>query len=337
MRVNGVWVGWGLGDFSSTDMTVKNFKAFARRMYKSYMGHLDDTNIFDQQTYEALVIMQDRLQRDGHLTGFIRGVLDLPTQYASGFKKRAPAAKPVIFTVEGHLSDMWQGPCAETARVLESQGVCRWQPVGYDCAKLPFNNKSGVDELRRLLNDRALLPEGTAWGIVGFSQGAMITSDFMANHVLKGELNWRLKDFKRGLAFGNPRRERNKCCDWASDPPDPDTQGIMDVLFNASTTAIADKWVEHAADGDMFAENTTDSAGRDKTAIAKIITENSWFGGPAAIFARVLALFSNLPAEGFAAIKALISAIMFLASNPNPHYSTFATPGDIEWMRGVRS
>jgi hypothetical protein len=25
---------------------------------------------------------------------------------------------------------------------------------------------------------------------------------------------------------------------------------------------------------------------------------------------------------------------MLLAANPNPHYSTFATPGDIDWIRG---
>lgn len=39
--------------------------------------------------------------------------------------------------------------------------------------------------------------------------------------------------------------------------------------------------------------------------------------------------------EGFAAVKAAFDAIMFLSANPNPHYSTFATPGDVEWMRGV--
>jgi hypothetical protein len=57
--------------------------------------------------------------------------------------------RPVIFTVEGHLSNMWAGPCASNASLLEQQGVCKWQPVNYDCAALPFNNASGVNELFR--------------------------------------------------------------------------------------------------------------------------------------------------------------------------------------------
>jgi hypothetical protein len=38
----------------------------------------------------------------------------------------------------------------------------------------------------------------------------------------------------------------------------------------------------------------------------------------------------NLPAEAMPAIKAAFSAIFFLASNPNPHYSTVSEPGDVE-------
>lgn len=122
MRINGQWVGWGLGDNSSGDFTVRNFKEFARRMYRSYMGHLDDTNVFDQQLQDALVIMQDRLVAGRQLAPgrFIRGVLDLPTQIASGFKK---PNRPIIFTVEGHLSTPWVGPCAFIAQQLEAEGL----------------------------------------------------------------------------------------------------------------------------------------------------------------------------------------------------------------------
>jgi hypothetical protein len=149
-----------------------------------------------------------------------------------------------------------------------------------------------------------------------------------------GSLHWRLKDFKRGLALGNPRREFGKICEWADNPPPADTGGIMDKLFVTTGTVVENLWRENANVGDLFAQNTRDDAGKDKTAIAKIICENSWIS-PSGIFARVLALFGNPVGEGFAAIKAIYDAIMFAASNPNPHYSTIAEPGDYEWMRAV--
>jgi hypothetical protein len=349
MRIGGVWVGWGLGDNSAADMTVKNFKAFARRMYMSYMGHLADTNKFDQQLYDALCLMQDKLVAGGKLIPgqFLRGVLDLATQRASGFKK-ADVVKPIIFSVEGHLANIFIGPAADTATQLEIQDKVHHKPIGYDNGKLPFNNRSGVDELALQVGSQQVqgppgvlwpFPPGTPWGVTSFSQGAMIASEFMQKQVLpsSGPLHWRLKDFKRGLAFGNPRREKDKVCAWATDPPLPGTEGIMGKggLFVTTGTAIEGKWAEHPRRGDMFAENNESADGKDKTAIAKIITENSWIGGEAAIFARVLAMFGNLPSEGFAAIKATVSAIMFLAKNPNPHYSTVAEPGDISWMAGV--
>jgi hypothetical protein len=251
-------------------------------------------------------------------------------------------AEPIIFTVEGHASNMWFGPCASVASTLQSQGVCYWQPVGYDVNSLPFKNQTGVDELARLLSRTAMdngqpFPPGTPWGIIGFSQGAMIVSEFMQQHILSGDLNWRLKDFRRGLCFGNPRRETGKECSWARNPVKPGTEGIMGAggLFVTTGTPIEHMWAEHANKGDMFAENAEDAEGLDKTAIAKIITENSWAGGSAGILARVLKLLGNPTGESVPAIMAAVSAIMFLAANPNPHYSTVADPGDVEWMRPV--
>lgn len=290
---------------------------------------------------------------------FIRGVLDLNTQLAMGFKKPAPdLRRPIIFTVEGHMSDMFVGPAANNAEILQGQGVCWWKPVWYDCTSLPFNNKSGVEALVDMLSRTEIegpqLPNGSyimwpfpaemPWGIEGFSQGGMVVSEFMEKEVLapNGRCHFRLAAFKRGLGIGNPRREFRKMASWNDNPPPVDTQGIMGDMNGVGTfvttgTAIEGKWAENANDGDMFGVNTRDGAGMDKTAIAKIITENSWIGGEAAIFARVLNLFANLPAGAFNAIKAIISAIMFLAKNPNPHYATVAEPGDIEWMRGVSS
>jgi hypothetical protein len=106
-------------------------------------------------------------------------------------------------------------------------------------------------------------------------------------------------------------------------------------LFVTTGTVLEGKWAEHANHGDMFAENAEDSEGLNKTAIARIICENSWAGGQAGILGRVLKLMGNPVGEAIPAIMAAVSALMFLAANPNPHYSTVAAPGDVEWMRGV--
>lgn len=250
-------------------------------------------------------------------------------------------ALPVIFTVEGHLSDMWAGPCADTARELQRQGVCYWQPVWYDCQSLPFNNPNGVDALTGLVGSTVLpsgqpFPAGTNWGIIGFSQGGMVVSDFMRQQILGGPLGWRLNDFRRGLGIGNPDRDANAICSWATNPPSKGTGGIMvDDRFVTKGTPLEGKWAENARHGDMFAEGGTDPEGLNKTAIARIITENSWAGGDSAILSRVLKLATNPASQSIPAILALISAIKFAVANPNPHYTTVSTPGDVEWMRGV--
>jgi hypothetical protein len=157
-------------------------------------------------------------------------------------------------------------------------------------------------------------PPGTPWGGVAFSQGAMIFCEFMWKYVLppNAPLHYRLKDFKRGLMFGNPRRAKDAVCWWAQSPPDAGTHGIMDRLFDANAEGIGDRWAEHPNDDDMFAEVGDDQAGRDQTAIAKIITENNW-GGPAGIFRQVLKIFGNPIGGAYNAIKAAFDAIMFLA------------------------
>lgn len=110
---------------------------------------------------------------------------------------------------------------------------------------------------------------------------------------------------------------------------------LLSGQFKTTGTSLERIHAENANAKDMFAQNTFDDAGLNKEAIARIVTQNSWAGGPSAILTRVLAILGNVPAGAVGAIKATVEAIMFLASNPNPHYTTIAEPGDIEWMRGV--
>jgi hypothetical protein len=338
MRINGVYVGLGEGDISPELVKIK---ALLKKKFTPARNTLDDGDLFTPELTTEVRRVQDVYTSEGKPGApfYIPGVINLELKYDVGLLPRPPVPKPVIFTVEGHMSNLWLGPTASVASTLEQQGVCKWQPVGYDCTALPFNNKDGVAELVRLVGDQSILPAGISWGIVGFSQGSMIVSEFMEQHVLpvNGSLHWRLASFRRGLAFGNPRREKDAVCAWAQSPPKVGTEGIMGAgeLFVTTGTAIEGMWAEHPNKGDMFAENGEDKEGLDKTAVARIITENSWAGGQAGILARVLKLLGDIPGESLPALMAAISALMFLASNPNPHYSTVAEAGDVEWMRGV--
>lgn len=356
MKINGVYVGLGEGDTS--DEIVK-IKALLKKKFTPARNTLDDGPLFTA----ALTVEVNRVQgvytKEGKQGAphYIPGVINLEFKYDVGLLARPAKTLPIIFTVEGHMSNMFFGPTASTASALEAQGLCHWKPVNYDCTSLPFKNQTGVDALYELYSSKFIegppvdpnnpdgpkimwpFPAGTPSGLMGFSQGSMVVSEFLMQHVIPegADLHWRLPDLKRTLCFGNPRREKNKECAWARSPVKAGTEGVMGAggLFITTGTALEGRHAEHANTGDMFAENGEDKEGLDKTAIAKIICENSWAGGPSALLARVLALFGNPTGEALQAILAAFSAIMFLAKNPNPHYSTTADPGDIEWMRAV--
>lgn len=347
MRINGEWVGWGLGDNSLSDMTVRKAKAFMRVWYRSYAGNLADTNLFDQQMQDAVIEMQQRLVDSGrlHTGGFLRGVLDLPTQVAMGFRAPPPAVKPIIFTVEGHLSDMMVGPAAFTAQALEAQGVCHWKPIGYNNGALPFDNKSGIDELCRQLSSTAIegppgpdgrpimwpFPAGTPFGMIIFSQGAIVGSEVFLKRLRPegADLHWRYKDLRRAIAFGNPYRQNGLCAKWVPDPPRPNTQGISDVRMT-DTPAF---WQEVARHGDLYAENEANDAGEMKTAIYKIV-QNQWWGGSDSIFEQLMELFGlRFFQEAIAVFQAIVSGAMFLG-NMGPHGMYDLGPC-IEHMRGV--
>ena len=355
MRVNGTYIGLGEGDISPE---VGKVKAKLKAKFTPARLSLDDSNLFTPALTTEVARVQTIYKAEGREGApyYILGVVNLEFKYDIGLLPRPLKTLPIIFTVEGHMSNMFFGPCADTAGQLEDQGLVRWKPVGdWDTQALPFKNATGVEALFRQLSSALIegppvdpnnpdgpkvmwpFPPDAPWGGIAFSQGAMVFCEFMWKYVLppNAPLHYRLKGFKRGLMFGNPRRAKDAVCSWAQSPPDAGTHGIMDRLFDANAEGIGDRWAEHPNDDDLFAEVGDDDAGKDQTAIAKIVCENSWLGGPSSIFTRVLLLFGNPLGQGFSAVKAMFDAIMFLAAHPNPHYDTFATPSDVDWMRGV--
>lgn len=308
MRIAGAWVGLGFGDISPEIRDIKNFM---RRKF-SYAQNLKDTSLYDEQMAAAVTEMQTRYAKAGQIGPHTPGIINLETKYAMGFLPRPRLPKPVIFTLEGHLSNMWVGPCAETARILESEGVCRWQPVGYDSVSLPFNNRSGIDEFRRLLADRSLLPPGTPWGLACYSQGAIIGSTVWLDDIAPatGSLHWRRSSWRGTIAFGNPYRQLNTIAEWVVDPPRPNTHGISNVRM----TDTPPQWKEVARRGDLYAEVEANSqATEHKTAIYMAV-QNKWSGHPDSLLNQIQELTQQPVPEFLSMVQAIANGAMFLGN-----------------------
>jgi hypothetical protein len=322
---------------------VGDFTDFLNRKFPSYSNIKRD----DKYGLDEARVVAEAMRRYGLPPTFmdiaINGVMTRVEGAVATdeFLQRAayrPPSKPIIFTVEGHLADMFVGPCAFTAQELERQGVIKHQPVGYDNVRLPFNNQSGVDELLRLLNSTTMpdgypFPEDKDWGLIIFSQGGIVGSKVWLDHLRPAAPGTRLAKrrdhLKRVVAFGNPYRETDKVAPWVPDPPKPGTHGISDVRI----TDTPPFWMEHSRHGDLYAEIGDDEAGLNCTAIYKIVSESSWVGGPAGMLTRVIDLLGN-PFDGFIDIaRAIIQGIMF-AANAGPH-GIYDLGPCVEWMRGV--
>lgn len=320
MRVAGVWVGLGLGDSSEE---IRRIKGFMRRKF-SYAANLADSPVFDEQMVAAVAEMQRRYAAQGRIGTHTPGVINVETKYAMGWLPRPAQAKPVVFTIEGHMSNMWFGPCAETARVLEQQGVCRWQPVGYDTVSLPFNNRSGIDEFRRLLADRTLLPPGTPWGLACYSQGSIIGSEVWLRDVEPptGQLHWRLKDWRATLSFGSPYRQKDVVAEWIPDPPRPGTQGISPYRF----TNTPKNWKEVARRGDLYTEVDAEGDHTEFKTAVYLAVMNKWTGHPDSLLNQLIELQQRPVPEAIAMIKAITNGVLFLG-NMSPHGAYDLRPG----------
>jgi hypothetical protein len=346
MRIAGVYVGLGEGDISPE---VGKVKALLKRKFTPARNTLDDGDLFTPALTAEVKRVQEVYTREGRAGAahYAPGVINLEFKYDVGLLPRPEKPKPIIFTVEGHMSNMFVGPCAFVASTLEQQGLCHWKPIGYNNTALPFDNSSGVNALVDQLNRGAIegpngpdgrpimwpFPDDLNWGLLGFSQGAIVTNKTWLHHLRDAAPGSRLAarrdHLKRAVAFGDPYREKDVIAEWVPDPPRPGTQGISDERMT-NTPAF---WKVHSRHGDLYSENGTDEVGLNKTAVYRIVSESSWVGGPAGMLARVLDLMQD-PVDGVIDIaRAIISGAMFLP-NMGPHGQYDLNPC-IDWMRGV--
>lgn len=331
---NGKWIGLGFGDI---DPKVADIKAFMRGKFASYAGGLDDSPVFN----EALVAAVEEMQRRYGLP--VTGVLDYATQVKMGYVKAAPAVKPIMFTVEGHMSNMFAGPVADTATILEKEGVCHHQPIGYNNGAIPFDNESGVQGLADLVGATVMpngvpFPDGTPWSLGAFSQGGIVAFDFYVTYLLDGQpLAWRRKDLRGVLAYGPPCRSTDSIAPWAASWIKTYRTHGLDPYRRFGVNGFPEKpdnWVDVYREGDIFAQNGDDKASEVKAAVYQAVARADLFSDPFSICAQIGDLFEVPTDEVLGIFWAIVSGVTFLvAGNDNPHYSPFDIRGGIDWMR----
>jgi len=246
--------------------------AAAKRQLRgySYGQGLDDSDEYTVAFAVALIEFQTRRNLQilkGQVVGMpgmnTQGVLDWATKKNLNILP-VQAARPVVFTIAGHLGGLFDGPAYFTARDLEVKGRVRVQPIGYDNVARPFNIASGIAELERQVG---LLPPGTKYAVLAHSEGSIVFSDWW-------ERNPRRPDFVGGINFGNPRRPRGAVAPWIADPPPPDTEGLDPVCLTTPIPGV----VEVARDGDMYATKRSGRAAEYMSAVYQAVARGQLMG-----------------------------------------------------------
>lgn len=336
MQIDGKWVGYGLGD---DDPKVAELKAFMRRKFASYAGGLADTTLFDDAMVAAVKELQARYGIP------VTGIINYATQVKMGFlAPAAPSTRPIMVTVEGHLSDMFRGPVADTAAQLERDGVCWHQPIGYNNGAIPFDNDSGVREVARIVGSTVLdngrpFPAGTPWSLGIFSQGAIVGFDFYTRYLQPGQpLAWRAKDLRGVLAYGNPCRQAGSIAPWALGEAGSTSSHGLDPLRRFGLPGLpagpSHPWVDVWRKGDIFTDNDDSKAGDVKAAVYQAVARGDLFSDPFSLAAQIADLFTVSFDSVIGIVLAIASGVGFLATGErNPHYSPFNIDGGIAWMR----
>lgn len=321
MRIGDVYVGIGEGDSSDE---IAKIKVFLKKKYTPARNTLDDGPVFTPAMTVEVKREQAIFQSEGKLAAgaYLPGIINLATKYAMGYLKKE-VLLPLYFSIEGHMSDPAIGPVAWIGDVLSAEGRALHIRTYYDRWALPFKNQTGVQSLADMIGktefwyDDGLgpklikFPAGTPFAMGSFSQGSMVWHDFYHQYLAPGKpLNWRLKDLRGAIVCGDPCREKGVVADWIPDPPPADHQGIMDVRWENTPWWM----LEIARKGDRYTDNESEGEiGLYKTSVAKIVTENSWSGGPAGMLARLIDLLT--PADDLIPVTmAIIQMIMFVGN-----------------------
>lgn len=330
MQIDGKWVGWGLGDNSTSDMTVKTFKAFARRMYKSYMGDLADTNIFDTQLQTEMVEMQGKLAASNHIGPYLSGILDLETEYASGFKLRPPPGPLCIFfSINGAGSTWNMGYPYDIGESLD-KSRCYHQPIGYNTNPFPMMTgvNDGVAEFIRQLDmprpnfggrNCTTIP----WTYNFYSMGAIVGM-IVLMRILYGDLQRFKSTYMGGSTFGNPMRQHGHTfpgCSYS------DGEGIVTPNAHDCPDShwdfAADKAMIGSPGDDLYTKLNKAGVSAQTVADMRDVWQIVATGNPLSLMEAVLLLLAKPSfSGGLAAAEAGFQALdFFVVKGVTPHTS----------------
>lgn len=299
---------------------ITDWQSWFNRAYTFYAPPV--TGVYDAASVAATKELQRRLQLSQ------TGNFNIQTAKKAGFIQT-----PIFVSVEGHASNLFFGPVADTGTQLEGEGLCHHQPIGYENGAIPFNNQSGVDEVNRIFSldeldgawgQKIAFPVGTPIVLAGFSQGMIVVYDFLEQYT-----GPRKDDFLCFLFYGNPCRATNSGGTDGTHGLDPYKRFGLAGCVPQPSNAF-EVWRK----GDIFAQDTDDLKGQLKASIYQVVARGDFFSNPYGLVSELLTQFGALASAdyfelltfGIGVVQAIISGIGFLADNPNPHYS----PYDIE-------
>lgn len=280
----------------------------------SYGRNLGDSDVYTLEFGVALrqwqvnihyqVVFKGRPEPDVNQLG----VFDWACKKQMGLLEIAGAPRlPWIITVGGHLGTWDTGPAYWSALPLHQQGKAVVQGVGYDAASIPFNNKSGLAELNRIVHH--VKPPGVPWCIASHSQGAIITSGYLEHNVIDHQGVPAYSNFRGGVQFGNPRRPMGVVAPWITDPPDDDAEGLAGNCLVAALPGVQ----EASRKGDLYADKKRNAAGEHKTSIYRLVAEGKLFGKDS-LTEQLAELATNFPGEIWPLFQAITGGIQFLIS-----------------------
>ena len=329
MKINGAWVGWGLGD---TSPEIQDIKAFLKRKF-SYAKDLTSHSVFDQALFDVVYRMQTAYHKQGKLHA-PTGIVDWSTKVVCGYlvPSKPVDTRPMLFTVCGTGVPWWIGPDADTARAVEDK--YRWQPIGYRAAPFPMNPsvQEGRNELARQFTVWRERVEKHGAAMIGYSQGAIVVCEFWLYDVLPedGRCHWALPHIRKACTFGSPMRQQGRVWADAGGPPATMTShGIADQLMTDTPTW----WRDYAHRGDLYSDCEGQS-GENKTAIYKIVMGARVMQGPDSILAQILELTQAPAPEAIAMFKAILDAGLFFAKQTGPHVN-YSPSAAINYLRAA--
>lgn len=242
----------------------------------------------------------------------VDGSFDWSVQRQMGLDGSGVTHMPLVLSCMGHLGNMVTGPDYLAARPLEAQKRVQIQMVGgFDNRALPFRLAGQREEIHRLLHEPQLRLTERRWAASTHSRGALAFCQVWESRDPNDPV-W--KNFRGGVAFGNPKRPLDVVAPWIADRPANGTEGLAPDCLPTAIPGMA----EASRRGDLYAEKIKGAKASElKVAVYRLVAYGQLFGQDS-ITEELLVLatqFGNVVWDLFAAIT---SGIQF-AIDMRPH------------------